>query len=167
MNLHTCVGLQETFFSRHIMLSLKMLACLRYLISPLKSVYQTISFQSDSFWIVVMGGCGGDIFSCLCVLSIKKYACPKSDQVYSYCWKRRSFLLWGWWKRRLRGDTSEDHSAWLAQGHHKKLAPAVLEQDLSLQSGTDRQLSRRISWTSYGPEDTFHLLLLRKWLSEN
>lgn len=39
-------------------------------------------------------------------------------------------------------DTSEDHRAWLAQGHHVELVPAVPVQKLSLQSGAERQLSQ-------------------------
>lgn len=65
-------------------------------------------------------------------------------------------------EKAQKSDTSEALRAWLEEGHHMELVPAVPGQKLSLQSGAEEQLSQGMGTNDRGPERTLHVLLVER-----
>lgn len=85
---------KKDLFSKRIMLSFKLLAYLRDLSSTFGNLYEIINYQSEYFWVLVMGQ-GVRVFSsCLSDLSVVHYVLYERDRLDLCCWKRKAFLLW-------------------------------------------------------------------------
>lgn len=69
-------------------------------------------------------------------------------------------------EKAQKSDTSEAQRAWVEQGHHMGLVPAVPGQKLSLQSGAEGQFSHGMGTNDDGPKKTLHVLLVRQALRE-